>query len=127
MTAPLQLSAAAQMRQIRALCGHAATVRAERLQIRAIERDWADEQLAALLLRLAHKHSLTRAKGWGSAGQCPASTSAKTPAAGERDGGLAACYSHLLPARASHGPAPGSSENGSAAGARVRSPEVRHG
>lgn len=126
MTAPLQLSAAAQMRQIRALCGHAATVRAERLQIRAIERDWADDQLAALLRQVAEKCSLTRANGWGSAGKCPAPSVAKTPAAGTWYGGPAACNRHL-PTGASQGPAAASFELRSDAVARVRYPGARHG
>jgi len=35
-------------------------------------------------MRAIH-HSLTRANGWGSAGQCPATPSAKTPAARASD------------------------------------------
>lgn len=61
--------------------------RALRLWERSIENDWSDDQLAALLRRLLatpQAASLSRANGRGSAGQCPASTSAKTPAAGER-------------------------------------------
>jgi hypothetical protein len=34
--------------------------------------------------RVAHDNSLARANGWGSAGQCPASGIAKTPAAREQ-------------------------------------------
>lgn len=35
-------------------------------------------------LYLANRYSLARVNGWGSAGQCPASHCAKTPAAGAR-------------------------------------------
>lgn len=77
--------------------------RAERLVLRAMTRDWDDtalEQLLGELLRRAeapeiasrftHRragsrvHSLARANGWGSAGQCPAVHVAKTPAAWEQ-------------------------------------------
>ncbi|MBL8260893.1 MAG: hypothetical protein JNM58_00610 [Xanthomonadaceae bacterium] len=120
-------SAAGAMRLVCSGADHATVVRAERLQLRAFDRNWADEALAALLRRLATRHSLARANGWGSAGKCPASASAKTPAAGGRDGGSAACCTHVLPARASHGPAPASSEPCSDVGARVLSQGVRHG
>lgn len=102
------VSAAGAMRLVCAGADLPTVIRAERLQLRALDRGWADETLAALLRRL-HQHSLARANGWGSAGKCPASSPAKTPAAGDRDGCSAAC-NDLLPERAGHGPAGASSE-----------------
>lgn len=46
---------------------------------------------------------LTRANGWGSAGQCPASACAKTPAAPERDSHLVANTSARSPVQAAVG------------------------
>jgi hypothetical protein len=101
------VSAAGAMRLLCAGADLPTVIRAERLQLRALDRGWADERLAALLRRMHQR--LARANGWGSAGQCPASSPAKTPAAGDRDGCPAAC-NDLLPERASHGPAGASSE-----------------
>lgn len=60
--------------------------RARRLWVRSIEKDWVDDQLAALLRQLVARlqaSSLSRANGQGSAGHSPASLCAKKPAAGE--------------------------------------------
>lgn len=87
--------------QLRALHGQTANRRAEKLVLRFMARDWPAARIEALLARLIerdhttrgerHRHSLAQANGWGSAGQCPASHSAKTPAAREQ-------VSHLVAA-----------------------------
>lgn len=92
------------MQQIAAKSGGLFNRRAERLQIRALEREWTavvSEQLLARLLQHAERaedrllaeafdrrqwsrsrNSLARVKGWGSAGKCPAEHDAKTPESG---------------------------------------------
>lgn len=102
-------SAAGLMRLIQAHASYSTLIRAERLQLRAMGRAWADDTLVALLRRLT-QHRLARTQnGRGSAGQCPATTSAKTPAIGAQVRRDAA--SKLLPARANHGPAMALSEH----------------
>lgn len=110
------VSAAGAMRLVCAGADLSTVIRAERLQLRALDRDWADETLAALLRRL-HEKSLARVNGCGSAGKCHARPSAKTPAVGERCIRLAAGVSEIPlgmsgfhTARANHGPAGASSE-----------------
>ncbi len=103
-------SAAGVMRLIQAPASYSTVIRAERLQMRAMGRAWSDDTLAALLRRLT-QHRLARTQnGRGSAGQCPATTSAKTPAAGEQVRRDAASNKVHL-ARASHGPAMALSEH----------------
>jgi hypothetical protein len=74
----------------------------------------AMRQLRGAVLRHMQQ-SPAQANGWGSAGQCPASHCAKTPAVGERCNRVAAgmlglSMSGYLTARANHGPAGASSE-----------------
>ncbi len=106
--------------------------RARRLYVRSINHDWSEGQLQPLLLQLAtQEHRLARTQnGRGSAGQCPATTYAKTPAAGELSNRLAAGATTrpCLPSvRACHGPVPASFEQRSDAGTRVLSGDKRHG
>ena len=102
-------SAAGVMRLIQAHASYSTVIRAERLQLRTMDRAWADDTLAALLRRLT-QHRLARTQnGRGSAGQCPARTTAKTPAIGAQVRRDAA--SKVLPARANHGPAMALSEH----------------
>ena len=90
------------MQRIAAKSGGLFNRRAERLQIRALEREWPaaiSEQLLGRLLQHAEqaedqllaeafdrrqwsrsRNSLARAKGWGSAGKCPVAHDTKTPA-----------------------------------------------
>lgn len=80
--------------QLRTFHGYAANRRAEQLVLRFMDRAWKTAQIEALLQRLIdrdssprdarQRHSLARANGWGSAGQCPANRHAKTPAAREQ-------------------------------------------
>lgn len=96
---------------------HALRQRSRRLWLRSIDRDWDEAQLRPLLLLLSRRR--TRAEnGRGSAGQCPASTAAKTPAVGERCRHVVAVGSPTV--RANHGPAAASFELCSDAAARVR-------
>lgn len=79
--------------QILAFHDRRANQRAERLVLRFMARKWSTEQIEQLLTHVIwrdiaprakqSRHSLARANGWGSAGQCPASA-AKTPAAREQ-------------------------------------------
>lgn len=86
--------------------GPVANRRAERLLLRFLERGWPDRSIEQLLGRLVerdaeqrperarHESRLARASGWvGSAGECPASYGATTPA-GQESGRLveAACH-----------------------------------
>ena len=102
-------SAAGVMRLIQAHASYSTVIRAERLQLRAMDRAWPDDTLAALLRSLMQRRLARTQNGRGSAGQCPATTSSKTPAVGERFGRDAAC--NLPAAGASHGPAMALSEH----------------
>lgn len=89
--------------QLRTFHSHDANLRAELLVMRAMSRRWPARRIEGLLQRLIDRDhaprearqrhtSLARANGRGSAGQCPASHGAKTPAAREQ-------ASHLVAAR----------------------------
>lgn len=124
------VTAAGAMRVICAVADLPTIIRTERLQLRALDRGWADETLAALLRRM--HDDLARGNGCGSAGKCHARPSAKTPAVGERCSRVAAGMSGPLgmsgfhTARANHGPA-AAFEHRSDAAARVRYLDGRHG
>ena len=100
------------MQQIATRSGGLFNRRAERLQIRALEREWpaakTEQLLGRLLVRAVaaedtllkeafdrrqwsrSRNSLARVKGWGSAGQCPVRHDKKTPATKARDCRVAA-------------------------------------